>query len=92
MEKLLNQPKSLIGQSLKNLEFLAESLGSKKFRGRQLFDWIYSKQLDDYGKMSNLSLDLKEKLKITTDFASKSARLKIEKAGGSINISKQKTI
>ena len=36
--------------------------------------------------------DLKEKLKITTDFASKSARLKIEKAGGSINISKQKTI
>ena len=62
MEKLLNQPKSLIGQSLKNLESLAESLGSKKFRGRQLFDWIYSKQLDDYGKMSNLSLNLKKKL------------------------------
>tara|TARA_B100000029_G_scaffold477316_1_gene522258 strand:+ start:166 stop:627 length:462 start_codon:yes stop_codon:yes gene_type:complete len=36
--------------------------------------------------------DIKEKLKITTDFISKSARSKIEKAGGSINIIKQKNI
>tara|TARA_Y100000590_G_scaffold264062_1_gene296631 strand:- start:1417 stop:1875 length:459 start_codon:yes stop_codon:yes gene_type:complete len=35
--------------------------------------------------------DIKEKLNITTDFISKSARSKIEKAGGSINIPKQKT-
>tara|TARA_Y100001970_G_scaffold270300_1_gene364001 strand:+ start:5619 stop:6080 length:462 start_codon:yes stop_codon:yes gene_type:complete len=34
--------------------------------------------------------DLKEKLTIKTDFVSKSARAKIEKAGGSINLSKQK--
>ena len=58
-----NQLKPLIGQSLKKLESLAESLGSEEFRGRQLFDWIYSKQIDDYSKMSNLSLDFREKLK-----------------------------
>ncbi len=63
MESSSKQFKPLIGQSLKNLESLAESLGSEKFRGRQLFDWIYSKQIDDYAKMSNLSIDLREKLK-----------------------------
>ncbi len=36
--------------------------------------------------------DIKEKLNITTDFISKSARSKIEKAGGSINIIKPKNI
>ena len=34
---------------------------------------------------------INEKLKISTDFISKSARSKIEKAGGSINIPKKKT-
>ena len=33
--------------------------------------------------------DLKEKIKITSNFVSKSAKLKIEKAGGSINILKK---
>ena len=46
-----------------------------------------------YNKLKILGKgDVKEKLKITTDFISKSARSKIEKAGGSINISKQKNI
>ena len=36
--------------------------------------------------------DIIEKLKITTNFISKSARAKIEKAGGSINVPKQKNI
>ena len=36
--------------------------------------------------------DIKEKLNITTDFISKSARSRIEKAGGSINIIKPKNI
>ena len=35
--------------------------------------------------------EINEKLKISTDFISKSARSKIEKAGGSINIPKKKT-
>ena len=39
------------------------------------------------GKKTNI---IKEKLNITTDFISKSARSKIEKAGGSINIIKPK--
>ena len=45
-----------------------------------------------YNKLKILGKgDIKEKIKIKTDFISKSARSKIEKAGGSINIPKKKT-
>ena len=46
-----------------------------------------------YNKLKILGTgDIKEKINIKTDFVSKSARLKIEKAGGSINILKQKSV
>ena len=48
------------------LESFAISLGCKGFRGRQLFDWLYSKQVDDYDKMSNLSSNFREQLKKIT--------------------------
>ncbi len=53
---------SIIGSSLEDLECLAEFLGEEKYRGRQLFDWIYRKQIDDYSKMSDLPLSFKNKL------------------------------
>tara|TARA_Y100001970_G_C14226619_1_gene856076 strand:+ start:1868 stop:2329 length:462 start_codon:yes stop_codon:yes gene_type:complete len=62
-------------------EISIKNLSEKKLIGKK-----YSK-LKILGKG-----DIKEKLKITTDFISKSARSKIEKAGGSINIPKQKTV
>ncbi len=44
-----------------------------------------------YNKLKILGKgDIKEKIKIKTDFISKSARSKIEKAGGSIDVSKEK--
>ena len=45
-----------------------------------------------YGKLKILGKgEVKEKIKIKTDFISKSAKAKIEKIGGSINIVKEKT-
>ena len=45
-----------------------------------------------YGKLKILGKgEVKEKIKIKTDFISKSAKVKIEKIGGSINIVKEKT-
>ena len=45
-----------------------------------------------YGKLKILGKgEVKEKIKIKTDFISKSAKTKIEKIGGSINIVKEKT-
>ena len=63
MNELSKPPVFLIGQTLSQLESFAISLGSQEFRGRQLFDWLYSKQVDDYDKMSNLSINFREQLK-----------------------------
>ena len=62
MDKNFNQPSFLIGQTLEELESLAVSLETEEFRGRQLFDWIYSKQVDDYENMFNLPIEFREKL------------------------------
>ena len=80
-----------------NLSDLTLFLKNKKIKAQ---DEINVKNLSEkrlirkkYDKLKILGKgDIKEKLKITTDFISKSARTKIEKAGGSINISKQKNI
>ena len=38
------------------------SIGLKKFRARQVFEWLY-KGVESFDEMTNLSLDLREKLK-----------------------------
>ena len=63
MDKFINSYPSLIGKKLEDLEDLVLSLGTEKFRGMQLFEWLYSKKVDDYEKMSNLPIALREKLK-----------------------------
>ena len=63
MNELNKPPAFLIGETLTQLESFAISLGYQRFRGRQLFDWLYSKQVDDYDKMSNLSYNFREQLK-----------------------------
>ena len=63
MNELSKPPVFLIGQTLSQLESFAISLGCQEFRGRQLFDWLYSKQVDDYDKMSNLPINFREQLK-----------------------------
>ena len=72
---------------LKNKQIkLQEEINIKNLCEKRLIGKKYNK-LKILGKG-----DVKEKLNITTDFISKSARSKIEKAGGSINISKQKIL
>jgi len=80
-----------------NLADLTLFLKNKKIKTQ---DEINIKNLSEkkligkkYNKLKILGKgDIKEKLKITTDFISKSARSKIEKAGGSINVLKQKNV
>ena len=49
-----------------NLEQLTEELlniGEKKFRAKQFYSWIHEKLVDSFDEMTNLSKDLREKLK-----------------------------
>ena len=46
---------NLIGISQAGLESLVESSGHPRFRGRQLFKWLYQKKASDFSKMTDLS-------------------------------------
>ena len=39
------------------------ALGEKKFRAAQLYEWLHIKQVDDFDKMTNLSIQFREKLR-----------------------------
>lgn len=49
-----------------NLDELKEemlSIGEKSYRAEQIFKWIYVENVTDFNEMTNLSLELREKLK-----------------------------
>ncbi|WP_079494341.1 23S rRNA (adenine(2503)-C(2))-methyltransferase RlmN [Maledivibacter halophilus] len=48
--------------SIEELEKLSVQLGEKKFRGKQIFEWI-QKGIEDIDEMTNLSKNFKNKLK-----------------------------
>lgn len=56
---------SLIGLTTPQLEALAESLGEKRFRGRQLASWIYKKAALDFDAMRDLPAGFRERLRET---------------------------
>ncbi|MBI3582762.1 MAG: 23S rRNA (adenine(2503)-C(2))-methyltransferase RlmN [Nitrospinae bacterium] len=48
--------------SLQEIEGLVESLGEKPYRARQIYEWVFQKDVSDIGEMTNLSLNLREQL------------------------------
>jgi 23S rRNA (adenine2503-C2)-methyltransferase len=55
--------KELIGLSKDELTAEMAAIGEKPFRSKQLWQWIYFRGETDFDKMSNLSKDLRAKLK-----------------------------
>ena len=86
--------KNIAIMNLKNLEFF---LKNKKISSKDEINikYLIEKGLiaKKYDKLKILgSGEIKEKLKVSTDFISKSAHSKIQKAGGSIIIKKAKVL
>jgi len=48
--------------SLAELEQYFETLGEKKFRAKQVYEWLWLKHAHSFGDMTNLSKDLRQKL------------------------------
>ena len=44
------------------MKLVIAEIGEKKFRATQVFEWLYRKQATSFSEMSNLSLELREKL------------------------------
>jgi 23S rRNA (adenine2503-C2)-methyltransferase len=57
---MLTDMKSL---TLKELEEELKKLGEKSFRAKQIYQWLHQKLVTDFDEMTNLSKDLREKLR-----------------------------
>ena len=55
--------KNIKEYNLDELKNEIEQLGEKKYRAEQIFKWIYVDKVKEFDEMTNLSLDLREKLK-----------------------------
>jgi len=49
--------------SLTDLETFFLEIGEKKFRAKQVYEWLWSKSLKNFDEMTNLSLSTRERLK-----------------------------
>jgi 23S rRNA (adenine2503-C2)-methyltransferase len=54
---------NLLGQTREQLDEFFAGLGEKKFRTKQIMQWIYQRQVVDFDLMTDLSIKLREKLK-----------------------------
>ena len=54
---------SLYDFTYEQMRDVAESFGWKKFRGHQIFQWLYRERVTDFDAMTNLSKDTREILK-----------------------------
>src|SRR5689334_9127238 len=59
MQHLKNNIRNL---SLHELEDFFEESGEKKFRARQVYDWLWQKAVQNFESMTNLSKELRQKL------------------------------
>lgn len=53
---------NLKGLWLDDYERMLDDLGEKRFRARQLAQWIYAKRATDFSQMSDFSKDLRDRL------------------------------
>ena len=55
--------KNIKDYNLEELKQEIENIGEKKFRAEQIFKWLYQEKVKSFDEMTNLSLELREKLK-----------------------------
>jgi 23S rRNA (adenine2503-C2)-methyltransferase len=66
LQKFQNVLKDIRTLSLDQLKDYFSSIGDKPFRAKQVYDWLWSKNLHSFDEMTNLSKPLRENL--TRDF------------------------
>ena len=54
--------KALLGQTLTELQAVAESLGLPRFAAKQIAQWIYEKRVRSVNEMTNISLSNRQKI------------------------------
>jgi len=73
---------NLLGHTLSDLESILVELGEKKYKGRQIFKWLYGSLEHDFNQMTDLSMELRKKLADRFNFVGlKHARTSIARDG-----------
>lgn len=54
--------KDILSCSLEELTDILEEMGEKKFRAKQIYEWLHIKRVCSFDEMSNISLSLRTKL------------------------------
>ena len=70
--------------NLIDLQSEMESIGEKKFRAEQIFKWLFVEKVKSFDEMTNLSLELREKLKQNYDICNFSIVRKLVSKDGSL--------
>ena len=55
--------KNIKDYNLEELKKELQTINEKPFRAEQIFKWLYQEKVKSFDEMTNLSLDLREKLK-----------------------------
>ncbi|MDF9867078.1 23S rRNA (adenine2503-C2)-methyltransferase [Bacilli bacterium PM5-3] len=76
--------KNIYDLDLCDFEKYFESINEKKYRAKQLFEWIYQKRINDFSKISNMSKSLIDKVSSDFIFDVISLKEKQESADGTI--------
>lgn len=64
----MSSRKNIRDLSLAELKEYFESIGDKKFRAIQAYEWLWKKNARNFDEMSNLSIDLRKKMEDDFDF------------------------
>lgn len=62
-ELAMTQKKDIKSLNYEQLIREMEAIGEKAFRGKQIYQWLHEKLVDDFEEMNNLSKQLREKLR-----------------------------
>ena len=74
--------KNIKDYNIDELKIELQSLGEKPFRAEQIFKWIFASKVKSFDEMTNLSLELREKLKENYDICNFEIIKKLESKDG----------
>ena len=76
--------KNIKDYDLEDLKIELKELGEKPFRAEQIFKWIYQEKIVDFDEMTNISLELREKIKNNYTICDFNILQKLESKDGTI--------
>ncbi len=75
---------NIYGYTIEMLEDYFTSIGEKKFKASQVYDWLYKKRVTSFDEMTNIGINIREKLK--NDFSMDKIKVLTKQKG--IDVSK----